>query len=129
MKAIAILSSCFFFLTFPLSGQSLVGTWTADISTDDSGNTTTIRFVIQADSTFTYDEDNDGIPEGSSTYSIEGSQVRFAITDENCTGHSVCEFELRDDGNTLFLKPVRIDCQNTHLPPPMTLSREKDRQR
>ena len=129
MKAIAILSASILFLTLPLCSQSLVGAWTATLSTDNTGNTTTIRFVMQADSTFTYDEDNDGRPEGRSTYRIDGNQITFAIADEHCTAKSVCDFEFREDGNILYLKPVSIDCPNTHLPPPMTLSREKDRPR
>lgn len=129
MKAIAILSSSMLLLTLPLYGQSLVGAWTATVSTDNTGNTTTIRFVMQADSTFTFDEDSDGSPESRSTYRIDGNQITFTIADEYCTGKSVCDFELREDGNILYLKPVSIDCPNTHLPPPMTLSREKDQPR
>lgn len=123
MKTILTLGSFLFLLALTASGQSVVGIWTTTISTGNSGITTTICIEMKADSTFTFDEDNDGTPEGSSTYLIDGHQINFSINDDFCTGKSVCEFEFRDDGKTLFIKPVRIDCENVDLPPPLTLSR------
>ena len=106
-----------------VSGQSLTGTWIATVPADDAGNTQTLKFVIKSDNTFIYDEGNDGQVEEENTYAVEGNKIHFKIKGENCSGEALCEFELKDE-KTLFLKPLRIDCGDGGVPPPLTLTKQ-----
>ena len=114
---------CLLFFSFAAYSQSVVGTWTASVPVDDAGNTMALKFVMNADNTYTYDEGNDGQVESNNTYAIEGNKIHFDVKNDNCSGKAVCEFEMKDE-NTLWLKPVRMDCGDGTTPPPFTLTRQ-----
>ncbi len=116
-----ILSFCAFLL-FSLAAysQSVVGTWMTQVPADDQGNMLTLKFVMNEDNTYTYQEGDNLYPQN--TYTVKGNEIHFKIDDPDCPGTAICEFELKD-ASTLWMKPTQMPCQD-QVPPPLTLKKQ-----
>jgi len=120
MKTILSISA---FLLFSIMayGQSVVGAWSTQVPMDDQGNMMTLKFVMNDDNTYTYQEGNQ--PADGATYVIKDNEIHFKVDNEECQGTVICEFEVKD-ASTLYLKPKVMPCGDGSVPPPLTLKKQ-----
>jgi len=95
MKTILSISA---FLLFSIMayGQSVVGAWSTQVPMDDQGNMMTLKFVMNDDNTYTYQEGNQ--PADGATYVIKDNEIHF--------------------------KPKVMPCGDGSVPPPLTLKKQ-----
>lgn len=115
----------FLMISFDLSAQSMIGSWTYQGTTPD-GTEVTNTMTMKEDGTFTVDFASDGKTDVLGAYTIDGSTITIKDTPKEspCYGKDgVYSFKL--EGDTVTITLIEDACDIRRSDRPWTLTRKQ----